>query len=296
MFIFPYNSGSGSVRALRGAVDGLRVIRRDNSRFRGSKNKVVINWGASKLPEEVMKCEVVNNPNAVSLAANKKAFFDAMKGQVNIPEYTSDKDVALGWIREGKTVLAREQLSGHSGAGIVILETEAQFDDYDHDEAKIYVQYIPKKDEFRIHVSNGEVIDQQRKAVPHHLAAEQVNFKIRSHANGFIFAREGVEPNEKVIEQAKLAVKLCGLDFGAVDVIWNNYRNEAYVLEINTAPGLEGTTLDKYSNNMKKFADLLRNNVADPEHLRLRRHPNPVEMAVDDIFEVVAFDDDGEDF
>jgi glutathione synthase/RimK-type ligase-like ATP-grasp enzyme len=37
-----------------------------------------------------------------------------------------------------------------------------------------------------------------------------------------------------------------GLDFGAVDVIWNERQQRAYVLEINSAPGLEGTTIDDY--------------------------------------------------
>ncbi|MNY63636.1 hypothetical protein D3C86_2006230 [compost metagenome] len=44
-----------------------------------------------------------------------------------------------------------------------------------------------------------------------------------------------------------LAVNAIGLTFGAVDVIWNEYRHQAYVLEVNTAPGLTGTTLEKYA-------------------------------------------------
>jgi D-alanine-D-alanine ligase-like ATP-grasp enzyme len=42
------------------------------------------------------------------------------------------------------------------------------------------------------------------------------------------------------------------LDFGAVDVIWNEKQQRAYVLEVNTAPGLEGQTVDDYARGIKE--------------------------------------------
>ena len=42
------------------------------------------------------------------------------------------------------------------------------------------------------------------------------------------------------------------LQFGAVDIIWNEKENKCYVLEINTAPGLVGTTLTKYTEAFTK--------------------------------------------
>ena len=47
-------------------------------------------------------------------------------------------------------------------------------------------------------------------------------------------------------KQAVAAVVALGLDFGAVDVVYNVKEQKAYVLEVNSAPGLSGTTLDKY--------------------------------------------------
>jgi D-alanine-D-alanine ligase-like ATP-grasp enzyme len=43
------------------------------------------------------------------------------------------------------------------------------------------------------------------------------------------------------------------LDFGAVDVIWNEKEDKYYVLEVNTACGLEGTTLDKYVEQFRRY-------------------------------------------
>lgn len=191
MFIHPYKAGSQSVRNLREAMEGLRAIRLENSRFRGNEKKLVINWGCSKLPEEVMKAAVINRPEAVALAADKLKFFEAMPEEVNIPDFTADKDKARAWIEGGHIVLAREKLNGHSGEGIVVLSNLVEWEDYDHSDAKIYVKYVPKKDEYRIHVNNGDIIDMQRKAIRRDTPAEAVDWKIRNHHNGFVFVREG---------------------------------------------------------------------------------------------------------
>jgi D-alanine-D-alanine ligase-like ATP-grasp enzyme len=38
------------------------------------------------------------------------------------------------------------------------------------------------------------------------------------------------------------------LDFGAIDIIYNESRDQAYVLEVNTAPGLTGQTIQSYAD------------------------------------------------
>ena len=43
------------------------------------------------------------------------------------------------------------------------------------------------------------------------------------------------------------------VDFGAVDVVWNQQNGQAYVLEINTAPGLAGQTITSYANAFRRF-------------------------------------------
>ena len=52
--------------------------------------------------------------------------------------------------------------------------------------------------------------------------------------------------------QAQNAVEALGLDFGAVDIILGK-NGIWYVLEVNTACGLEGTTLEKYCEQFRKF-------------------------------------------
>ena len=62
------------------------------------------------------------------------------------------------------------------------------------------------------------------------------------------------------------AVELCGLYFGAVDMIWNAYKKQGYVLEINTAPGLEGQTVENYAEHFAKSTKLKLRDI--PEGLR----------------------------
>src|SRR3546814_6628533 len=57
---------------------------------------------------------------------------------------------------------------------------------------------LPKKQEYRVHVLNGKVVDVQRKARVKDFPDDKVNWKIRNHDNGFIYARD-----EKLAEVPK---------------------------------------------------------------------------------------------
>lgn len=161
---------------------------------------------------------------------------------VNIPEWTEDPEVADNW---EKTYLARYILNGHSGAGIRIIEPGEI-----HPPAPLYVMYKKKKHEYRVHVFNGEVIDITQKKK--RKGAEFLDTKIRNHKNGWVYAREDITEPEDLRQQAARAMYAVGLKFGAVDLIWNELENKSYVLEINTAPGLTGATLEKYAQAIVK--------------------------------------------
>lgn len=169
--------------------------------------------------------------------------------QVNIPEWTTDPGIAGDWIdNKHRTVLARHTLTGHSGQGIEILTTDLT--PWGIPVAPLYVMYKKKKHEYRVHVFNGEVIDITQKKK--RKGAEFLDTKIRNHKNGWVYAREDTTEPEDLRQQAARAMYAVGLKFGAVDLIWNELENKSYVLEINTAPGLTGTTLEKYAQAIVK--------------------------------------------
>jgi glutathione synthase/RimK-type ligase-like ATP-grasp enzyme len=254
MFLYQYKRGSRSALALSRAL-GIKRIKLEGSKFRPRKSKTILNWGSSSMPDEYLSCRVINHPAHVALAANKLEAFKCMKHVgVSVPEFTTDaEEVALdNYDQKPEKVswVVREKLSGHSGEGIVLLEGGIE----DVPEGKLYVRYIPKKDEYRVHVCGGEVIDLQRKARSKDVPDDEVNWKIRNHSNGFIFARnEGKDVPVCVREESVKAVEALGLDFGAVDVVYNEKQDKAYVLEVNTAPGLEGTTLESYAEALKNY-------------------------------------------
>lgn len=237
------------------AALGIKKIKRENSNYVGNPNKTVINWGASRLPDAVGRARILNRPEAIAGVSNKLRFFESClaNGAPRIPEFTTDFDIARGWLEGGSVVVARTILNGHSAEGLVIIEPNTGVD---IPAAPLYTKYVPKKEEWRVHVlRDGDeltVIDQQRKIKRPDFEGVP-NWRVRNHANGFIFARDVAAPHPDVIEQAIKALEVSGLDFGAVDVIWNEQARAAYVLEINTAPGLTGQTVESYANAFRKF-------------------------------------------
>ncbi len=260
MFLFPYNNASASAKELGKAMKTIlpefRIIRNSpESTFRGGRDKVIINWGASEVTPEVAKSgKIFNHPEAVKMFVDKLQAFKFFKANdIPHPEWTESAEEAGDWILAGGyKVFARTSLRGNSGQGIVVM-TKDNYDQWPKG-CKLFVRYVPKKHEFRVHFVGNKITDFQRKAL--RAGHENPNWEIRNHSNGFVFARENVELPEVVREAALKFINTGALDFGAIDIIFNEKANKAYLLEVNTAPGLEGTTLERYKVAFKEYLKL----------------------------------------
>lgn len=248
-YLAPYNIRSRSAKFLSEAL-AIRRIKPDNSEFTGNPSKIVFNWGRTELSEEVNKCTVYNKQSAVSRCVNKLTFFQFCKAAADgprVPPFTTSAVEALNWSKT-RLVVARTKLTARSGAGIVFLDSDT--DEFIN--APMYTAYVKKKSEFRIHFAFGEMIGQQKKVLRetdedgNPVDKTQVDFRIRNAENGFIFQRNDIFVPQDVIRQARKAYLVSRLDYGGVDVIYNESEDQAYVLEINTAPGIEGTTVEEY--------------------------------------------------
>ena len=244
IYIYPYKLGSASAKALRDGLSphlGYRVkLVKPNGRFNPRRTDRVINWGMSTLPNWEMDMRDLNQCKAILKASDKRATFKLLTDAgVTTPEWTFSIETARSW---NTTVLCRTIINGHSGAGIVMADKPD-----DIVPAPLYVKYKKKKEEYRIHVYNGKVIDTQIKRKRDGFK-ENTNFssKIRNHHTGWVYCRTNIVECGLRDNLAVQAVKALGLDFGAVDMIYNEREDKYYVLEINTAPGLDGTTIDKY--------------------------------------------------
>jgi glutathione synthase/RimK-type ligase-like ATP-grasp enzyme len=273
--ILPYKTGSKSVKALCEALD-VKALRLVDSKWKIKEDSVVINWGSSEFhslhnitaPEGV-SVKILNSPLKVREAVDKLKFFQLMKEftvsleiEDNlVPDFWTDKE----YIPAGAyPIVCRTVLNGHSGEGIVIADTPDDLVD-----APLYVRYMKKKKEFRIHVGKRympqtdidvignpdpdyvfTVISEQQKVAKH--GTEPTDWRIRSHDNGFIFQREGISVPPSARKVALRCLEATGLDFGAVDVVVTT-GGQALALEINTAPGLTGKTVTDYANFFKGF-------------------------------------------
>ena len=262
MILYPYKTGSQGAKDLATAI-GIKQIKKEGSKFKGASHKLVINWGNSKSTDEVDKCMVINKPECVAICSDKLAFFNFIQrtndsitkidDYVEIPLYSTKKTWALDMCESGTKIVCRTVLNGHSGEGIHIADTPNDVVD-----APLYVEYRLKKTEYRVHVMHDKVVDVQRKARDHNIPDDQVNWQVRNHKYGFVFVRDENPDTipKNVLTQALNAVKMVGLDFGAVDIIYNSKHRNATVLEINTAPGLSGTTLEGYKSRFKEFGEI----------------------------------------
>lgn len=244
--VLPYRAGSRSASALAHALNGA-CLRLRGSTFVPRRDDVMINWGNTSIPGLHFK-----NGGDLRQASNKLLFFQRMvrEGHADlIPRFwTRREDIP----DDAFPIVCRTILAGHSGAGIVIAENREGLVP-----CPLYVQYIKKQEEYRVHVGKMPRIDEhtdigvitiQRKARDRGVPDEEVNWRVRNHDNGFVFVRGDVHPPASVVRVATSALVASGLDFGAVDVIWNERQDRSYVLEINTAPGLEGQTVEDYAN------------------------------------------------
>lgn len=233
------------------------------------KLPVLINWGNSPPNHEKLDTitptyfnKVINTFGAVNIAGNKINFFKAMIAAdadgPRIPEFTQDIEEAKRWGTSGKIVIGRKA-RGSSGQDISFFSEDPET----FLSSQFWSVYKKKRREYRVHIFDGKVLLVQQKVLPptdpdgNSIPKEKVDFRVRTHRTGFIFKRNDVVTPDDVLNQAVRAFEVLakkGLTFGAVDVIWNEHEKKAYVLEINTAPGLEGTTIDDYT---KAFANYI---------------------------------------
>lgn len=242
-------------RASNGSKELARALEIKRNRldmwppFVSRKTKVIINWGNAQ-EFAASTAHVLNKPAAVRNAVNKLTTFHKLEeARVNIPTFQTEPPTAQQ--RRNTIWLARQTLTGSAGEGIVVIRP----DDALPQQAQLYVKYIKKLVELRLHVVRDEVIlvTQKRKRDG---AEQDANQKlIRSYDNGWVHAvhDQTIEITEEMQIQALNAVQALNLDFGAVDMVIDKDTNVPYVLEVNTAPGISGeSTIEAYKNAFTK--------------------------------------------
>jgi len=154
--------------------------------------------------------------------------------------FTTDKEIVFNWLQEGHTVFARTLTKASEGKGIVILSGALPITD-----APVYTIYRKKKREYRVHIFKDQVVQvlEKRKKKDFN---EDRDTRIRNTANGYVFCSDGVVEPVGIRELALAASKVTNSDFRGVDIGFNEKLNELFVIEVNSAPGIQGTNVDRY--------------------------------------------------
>lgn len=241
-WVYPYGFSNTALSLIQG-LDG-KLIRREDSRYSYRGGDIVVNWGSSVCPNVLIGAKVLNSPERVRIATSKLGTFKTLN-EANVPtlKWTVNPQEAATFQEK---VVARDKDKGSCGEGIVVYRKGEAF----KKSHLFYTKYYRKEREFRVHVFQSNVIFVQEKLKKN---GEEFDKYIRSHDRGWCFAfkhlvEEPVPPS--VLGLGVSAVHAMGLDFGAVDIGWNSKLN-ATVFEINTAPGLEETSLAVYIKTIK---------------------------------------------
>lgn len=247
-YICPYKWASRGARDLSIALGATRVPYIPlNARIMTSRD-TLINWGNTVLPEAFMGIGVgiINHPNGVGKVTDKIKFFNGADN-FRVPEWTTDRATAQRWIDENEEIVVCRLLTRASGGrGIEVV------DEGPLPPAPLYTKFVPNDREFRIHFMASEIILKQEKKKKRDWSGVRDPY-IRNHSNGYVLAFRDIDVPEDVMDQANRAIMDFDLDFGAIDIIYDRDAEKAYVLEINTAPGITGNTLEIYKNAFRTY-------------------------------------------
>lgn len=255
MTLLIHTSGpSNGAVALRNVLRERGLTAKISRRTTFRRRPYVINWGTTHGFNGA--AEVLNTNEAVATARNKLLTFNTLKEQgfEHIPDFWTAPPSSS---ERGKSIiLERHSLTGQSGSGIRVKRRDEALD-----AAPLYVRYIKKSREFRVHVFRGQVVAVQEKRRERDNDQTPDQKLIRNHANGWVFCVLDVQEPSGLRDIAVDAIRKLDLDFGAVDMILSR-DNRLYVLEVNTRPGLESPTV------LSAYADAIHQDRNPPDDNR----------------------------
>jgi glutathione synthase/RimK-type ligase-like ATP-grasp enzyme len=210
----------------------------NDTNIRPIMDDTLIRWG-SRTDEWVDEHydKVVNSCEAIKRCSDKLQSLELMDmAGINVPEYSDDPESLIEQF--GYPILGRNRHHARGTDIKLVLQKRDLRRQKDY-----YVRYIPTNREYRIHVVGDEVIRVQGKYLDN--SAEQVSH-VRNYATGYRFRKPRMRLHSERLSMAVEAVKIHGLDFGAVDLLIGD-DGLGYVLEVNTAPSCSPLTLGAYA-------------------------------------------------
>lgn len=220
-----------------------------------NKYKFIICWGTSELKEKInlKNFKFINNYYVIQNNRNKFKSLEIMdKKGVMIPRFYKI-DVVLEKIRKKEIsfpLIARKNRH-QGGSGLIMCLCASDIKRAIKNKYDYFVEYIPNDVELRVHIFGEKVI---------RISKKERNYDgerwIKNRERGWYFKDISIDTvkewDKTIIQECKNAVQSMHMQFGAVDVIYSDF-NIPYVIEINSAPALNGKGLEIYSNEIKEY-------------------------------------------
>lgn len=153
------------------------------------------------------------------------------------------------WLDQDHTVFGRQYLNSSCGKGIVVISPGKYTGILD---CPVYTLYKKKKREFRVHVFKDQVVCVVEKKRKKDWNGQQ-DTKIRNLANGYVFVQDVVDEPAGLRELAVQAATISPSDFRGVDIGYNEKNDELFVIEVNSAPGIQGSNIGKYLTTILNY-------------------------------------------
>lgn len=214
---------------------------------------VIIRWGSSA--PLATKALQINSAESIAVTANKLAALQKMhEAGVPVPGFAS-LDTVFESFSEGrlKLPIIGRSLYHHSGRDFYFCKSTADVAKaFSNDRVEYFISYIEINREFRVHVIGDKIIKVIEKVESEEGATDKI---IRSNHLGWQFKKILVDDTPLKIKQiARAAIKALSLDFGAVDIILDK-KNNVYVLECNSAAGLNDIGIDLYADKLNSLIE-----------------------------------------
>jgi hypothetical protein len=219
-----------------------------------NKTKVVINFGDTEEMFDEGKYTVLNGRGAIRSTLNLAQQLTSFPKLT--PEFTFNVDEAQQWLDQGEDlVLVRPQ-----GEKTIVKEIEIG-------EGNYIQKYHLKKLQYRLHIVNRNIIFRERKDNKKG-NLEEIDYRIRSRANGF-FYKPVHNPSKSIPET--VALGLCGLDFGSVDIIYDKDKKDPRVIKVLPYSKISSECVMAYAsaftNALKLKTTTTRRDVFDIDHM-----------------------------
>lgn len=220
----------------------------------------VINWGNHVFSQN--NYFKVNKPAGISLASDKaQSRMFLQESGIKVPKTYMETN--LNFYEKLKYPLIVRPSHHHGGKDFNVFQNYKELEPFLW--GKVFPHWyvsevFEKTTEYRVHCGHGRVlIVQEKPLVPGELRANQAV----NHESWKVL--KWGEINQKIALESLKAVKVLGLDYGAVDIMYNSTDGSFAICEVNTSPSINTDySSGKYA---KYFSWIIRNNF--PKHFSL---------------------------